>query len=68
MNINEAAIPVIAEPNCLDRVELWGVRGIEQSLWPTKIAAEIAARALFPGDHPDGRYSRIYFVRFVRED
>lgn len=67
MNINEAAIPV-EQVMFTWHVELWGVRGIEQKLWPTKIAAEMAARARFLDEDPDTRYSRIYFIRFVEED
>ena len=50
-------------------VELWEVRGTDalRNMYPTKMCAEIAARAAFPDEDADKRYGRIYFRRFVRE-
>lgn len=44
-------------------LELWRVKGL-QGLYPTKISAEIAARAFFPNESIELRYARIYFVRY----
>jgi hypothetical protein len=41
---------------------LWKIRGVPKTFYPTKIAAEVAARAHFPHDNPTVRYSRISFV------
>lgn len=42
--------------------EVWYIIGDEQHLFfGTKMDAEIYARELFPGQHPERRYARIMF-------
>jgi hypothetical protein len=49
-------------------VQLWYVCGDNSlSIYPTKMAAEIAARAAFPDEDELTRYARIFFKRFVQE-
>lgn len=50
------------------RVELWRVLGIEGRLYPTKVAAEVAARVVFPDEAPWSRNGRISYVAYVREE
>lgn len=49
-------------------VILWGVRGIPDSLYPTKMVAEVAARQIFNGESESERYSRIYYCEFRKAD
>lgn len=48
-------------------VTLWHVRGLFE-LYPTKMAAEVAARTNFPKDEMAVNYGRLSYVRFVQED
>lgn len=42
--------------------EVWYVQGDEDELlFLTKMDAELFARHLFPDEHPDARYARIFF-------
>ncbi len=50
-----------------ENIELWRVTGLD-GLWPTKIAAEKAARAWFPNEPAHIRYSRVFFVRYLRTE
>lgn len=43
--------------------EIYRVRGIDGECYPDKLTAETAARAEFPDESADLRYSRIYFLR-----
>lgn len=43
--------------------EIYRVRGIDGTCYPDKLTAETAARAEFPDESADLRYSRIYFLR-----
>ena len=43
--------------------EIYRVRGINGTCYPDKLTAETAARAEFPDESADLRYSRIYFLR-----
>lgn len=52
---------------CDGVVELWRVRGIDNTFYPTKMVAEIAARATFPKDEMAANYGRISYVRFHNE-
>ena len=73
----EKASPRVMLNDCIipatrgEAVELWGVREtnpqVMHTYYPTKMCAEIAARAAFPDEDEDTRYGRIYFSRFVRE-
>jgi hypothetical protein len=45
-----------------DAITLWKIRGVPRTLYPTKMAAEVAARAHFPHDASIVRYSRITFI------
>ena len=74
----EKASPRVMLNDCIipaargEAVELWEVRGHDayptrSFFYPTKMCAEIAARAAFPDEDEDTRYGRIYFSRFVRE-
>jgi hypothetical protein len=47
-------------------VDLWSVRSNDMSYYPTKVAAEIAARQMFPDEGEDERYGRIYYTTFMR--
>lgn len=47
-------------------VELWYVRGT-LGWYPTKLSAEVAARAMFPDETPSERYARIFSNRFINE-
>lgn len=49
-----------------DEVDLWFVAGLPGFLYPTKIAAEVAARQAFPEESPEMRYSRIRSMKFYR--
>jgi hypothetical protein len=49
-------------------VELWRVRGISERFYPTKMAAEMAARRYFPKDDMETNYGRLSYVRFHQED
>lgn len=49
-------------------VELWRVRGIPLRWYPSKTAAEVAARVHFPDEDPDTRYGRLSFKWFIAED
>jgi len=49
-------------PTFDDAITLWKIRGVPRTLYPTKMAAEVAARAHFPHDNPTVRYSRITFI------
>lgn len=49
------------------QVELWAVRGIPRMLFPTKMAAEVAARRTFPNDEMAANYGRLSFVKFIQE-
>lgn len=64
----DAEIP--EEPNLLGSVSvtLWRVVGIAGKLYPTKMAAEVAARLQFPDEGPDERYARVFYRRFILED
>ena len=46
-------------------VVLWSVTGLFY-WWPTKIAAEMAARERFPDEDPHSRYARIFYSTFYR--
>lgn len=62
LNIVDAATPIQPQTRTtLTFVTLWEVRGIPNLAYPTKIAAEVAARACFPNEDADVRYRRIYF-------
>jgi len=43
-------------------VILWRLRGVPKTFYPTKMAAEVAARAHFPHDNATVRYSRVSFI------
>lgn len=60
LSLNEVRIPD------KDEVDLWFVAGLPGSLYPTKIAAEVAARQAFPEESPEMRYSRIRSMKFYR--
>lgn len=47
-------------------VDLWSFRSSDMNYYPTKIAAEIAARQMFPDESEDERYGRIYYTTFMR--
>lgn len=57
---------IVIPDNGRDYVELWAIRDVK-GLWPTKIAAEAFARAVFPEEGPDQRYGRISYVTFHKE-
>lgn len=59
IHITDARAPDLSE------IEMWRVTGVE-GLYPTKIAAEKAARVYFPNEPINLRYARIYFVRYER--
>lgn len=46
-------------------VTLWQVTGITEMLFPTKIAAEMAARLHFPNEDYEKNYARIFYLEFV---
>ncbi len=48
-------------------VHLWRVRGLPGAWFPTKIAAEAAARRSFPTEDPFAREARVTYRRFTRE-
>lgn len=48
-------------------VKLWGVQGRGGCFYPTKVAAEIAAREAFPNEDPFKRYARLYSKTFHQE-
>jgi hypothetical protein len=50
-----------------DCVHLWRVTGQGGVFYPTKMAAEIAARQMFPDETEDKRYARISYSNFVKE-
>jgi hypothetical protein len=52
------------------RAQLWYFAGRGGALvfYPTKMAAEIAARVSFPDESEDTRYSRIFYKTFIQED
>lgn len=67
MQVNEVKIHSDHDPTTnTETVTLWRVSGLRNSYWPTKIAAEAAARTHFPHEDCDQRYGRIYFTHFVR--
>ena len=45
-------------------VTLWYVRGM-LPLYPTKLVAEVAARASFPHEDEDVRYGRISYREYI---
>lgn len=47
---------------------LWRVFGIEHTWYPTKIAAEVAARSRFPDEDPNKRYARLSCANFFRDN
>lgn len=49
-------------------VTLWRVTGINGVLFPTKMLAEIAARATFPKDEMGTNYARLSYINFKQED
>jgi hypothetical protein len=59
---SDCQIAVIGSWTGNKQVTLWKIRGVPKTFYPTKIAAEVAARAHFPHDNPTVRYSRISFV------
>jgi hypothetical protein len=48
-------------------VHLWRVRGLPGAWFPTKIAAEVAARRSFPTENPFARDARVTYRKFTRE-
>lgn len=50
----------------IDEVELWRVVGIAGVWFPTKMAAEVAARVRFPTEDEARRYSRVYCSKFMK--
>ena len=60
LSLNEVCVAVHTGGDVI----LWGVRGIHNTLYPTKIVAEIAARNWFPSEDSEARYGRIYFRAF----
>lgn len=62
MQLSDAEIPDS------DSVDLWRVRGLRGVLYPTKIAAEAAARYHYPHESVVDRYSRIFYVTYIREE
>lgn len=59
----------VAQIHCRDGVvELWRVRGIDNTFYPTKIVAEQAAWARFPRDEMQANYGRISYARFHNEE
>jgi len=48
-------------------VQLWHFTGAVGVYYPTKMAAEIAARQMFPDETEDKRYARISYSNFVKE-
>ncbi len=54
-------------PETDNTVELWYVVGIEEHLYPTKIAAEVAVHSTFFHETSEQRYARIGYRRYVRE-
>lgn len=61
--MKDVQIPVI-----LCTCDLWFVKGIDGWAYPTKIAAEVAARARYPHEPAALTYNRIYFKRFMEEN
>jgi hypothetical protein len=73
---NEAASPRVPMSDCLIPVNpnmhmeagvvLWGIQGLNYAynMYPTKMCAEIAARAAFPDEDPYARYARIYCKQY----
>jgi hypothetical protein len=59
---SDCQIAVIGSWTGNKQVTLWKIRGVPKTFYPTKIAAEVAARAHFPHDDGIVRYSRISFV------
>lgn len=57
----------IPRPDSRDFVELWGLTGMPGVLYPTKLAAEAAARERWPHESEDKRYARVHFERFYSE-
>jgi hypothetical protein len=53
-----------AEIQRRDSVQLWGVQGLTKRLYPTKMVAEIAARARFPDEAESTRYARIFYKTY----
>ena len=49
-------------------VDLWRVRGIDHTFFPTNICAEVAARQVFPQEDERTRYGRIHYQRFINEE
>ena len=45
--------------------DLWSVTGLPNVLFPTKEAAEVAARRAFPNEDPHRRYARISYSTFT---
>lgn len=67
MNVGDITIPAYGErigPEC---VVLWYLTGVPHRYYPTKIAAEAAAREHFPHEDIDQRYGRIFYREFFRE-
>ena len=62
LSLDEIVIEDVAE------IQLWYLRGIPGKLFPTKIAAEVAARERFPDEGPDARYARLGYVVFFKEE
>jgi hypothetical protein len=62
MQLADATIPV--EAGC---VTLWRVLGMPGVRYPSKLAAEMAARVRFPNESPDARYARVAYVRYYPE-
>ena len=51
------------------RIDLWFVRGFPAGAFPTKMAAEVAARAWLPVEAvEEGTNSLVYFKTFIQED
>lgn len=48
-------------------IEMWQVQGLK-GWYPSKLAAEVAARDAFPDEDCSTRYARLSFKRFVQED
>lgn len=64
MSLSLSEVQILNE----DIIVLWGVRGNPNYLFPSKLAAEVAARNVFPCEMPDERYSRIFYTTFVPQD
>ena len=52
----------------MKQVKLWYLAGYPGHYFETKLAAEVAARRVFPLEDYSTRYSRVFYTVFYKEE